>query len=153
MEDQDAEGRRACDNDGADEKHTTQSAGIGKPSERWAGDPQREIEKRRVCAHGDAAALGRRQADRFNAEAGVHKRVAQSGERHADERPRKSRRSPDQDETGGLDQHAAQGDRDAAHAIRHVAECHTRDHERGAEGRQRDPRLTPSTLSEEQVRT
>ena len=63
--------RRAEHDDGAGKEHRAQSGPPGEQPQRGAAEPKRHVEKDRVGAHGEAAALRRGAAHGFNAQARI----------------------------------------------------------------------------------
>src|SRR5205085_9074408 len=75
----------AKDKDRAREEHGIDARPARDEPEHGAGDPKRQIEKRRVSAHGEALVLRRRAPNRFDAETRIDQRPAEARKRSSEQ--------------------------------------------------------------------
>src|SRR5690242_11906488 len=117
-----------CDDRGAErderarKKDGAQTGPAGDESKRRARQPERQIEKRGVDAHGEAAAFHGRAADRFDTETRIDERITKTGERSASKRHAGPWREPDQRLTDRFDQDADERDPGATDLVGQMAE-------------------------------
>jgi hypothetical protein len=89
-----------------DEEGRIEAEAAGDQAERRTAEAERHIEKDGVGAHGEAAALRRRAAHGFDAEAGINERIAEAGERGSGRGRSAAGCEPDHRKAGRFDQHA-----------------------------------------------
>lgn len=119
-------------------------------AERRTTKANRHIEKDSVGAHGEAAALRWRAADRFNPKTGINERIAKTGQRGAHRCGDGSRREPQQRKAKRFNDDRAKRDLGAAKAIRQLPEEETRRDQRAGESRENQSDRAPAALMCEQ---
>ena len=106
----------------ASKEYRAQSSPTCDQTESWAAEAKGDIEKRRICAHGEATALWRRTANCLNAEAGIDKRKTAAREESADDGDHLIGCKPDQREAGRFHEYGYQRHLGAPASIRKMAE-------------------------------
>src|SRR5581483_4169024 len=107
------------------------------------GNPQRQIDKRRINGQGRAAVLGGHVAHGFHAQRGKYQRKAEAGDGGAEVRQRRRRREREQKKSGALDPQRQKRDSITAPATNGPGKKQARDDETAGEERERPAGVGP----------